>query len=77
VQKFIKSLNPELDPKAIFHSNYVRGGTIFEEGEQGILLDEVAIGILIDEALEMLKNLSIRQGNHRRSVKFIIQCYKL
>jgi hypothetical protein len=22
VQKFIKSLNPELDPKAIFHSNY-------------------------------------------------------
>jgi hypothetical protein len=62
VQKFIKSLNPELDPKAIFHSNYVRGGTIFEEGEQGILLDEVAIGILIDEALEMLKNLSIRQG---------------
>ena len=62
VQKFIKSLNPELDPKAIFHSNYVRGGTIFEEGEQGILLDEVAIDILIDEALEMLKNLSIRQG---------------
>lgn len=62
VQEFIKSLNPELDPKATFHPNYVRGGTIFEEGEQGILLDEVAIGILIDETLEMLKNLSIRQA---------------
>lgn len=62
VQEFIKSLNPELEPKATFHPNYVRGGTIFEEGEQGILLDEVAIGILINETLEMLKNLSIRQA---------------
>lgn len=62
VQEFIKSLNPELEPQAIFHPNYVRGGTIFEEGEQGILLDEVAISILIDEILEMLKNLSIRQA---------------
>jgi hypothetical protein len=62
VQEFIKSLNPNLDPKAIFHPNYVRGGTIFEEGEQGILLDQVAIKILIDEILEMIKNLSIRQA---------------
>jgi hypothetical protein len=62
VQGFIKSLNPNLDPKAIFHPNYVRGGTIFEEGEQGILLDQVAIKILIDEILEMIKNLSIRQA---------------
>jgi hypothetical protein len=62
VQDFIKSLKPDLEPKAVFHPNYVRGGTIFEEGEQGILLDEVAIGILIDETLEMLKNLSIRQA---------------
>jgi len=62
VQEFIKSLNPELDPKAVFHSNYVRGGTIFEEGEQGVLLDQVAIQILINEMLEMIKNLSIRQA---------------
>jgi hypothetical protein len=62
VQDFIKSLNPDLEPKAVFHQNYVRGGTIFEEGEQGILLDEIAIGILIDETLEMLRNLSIRQA---------------
>jgi hypothetical protein len=62
VQDFIKSLNPDLEPKAVFHQNYVRGGTIFEEGEQGILLDEIAIGILIEETLEMLRNLSIRQA---------------
>lgn len=62
IQEFIKSLNPKLEPKATFHQNYVRGGTIFEEGEQGVLLDEVAMGILINETLDMLKNLSIRQA---------------
>lgn len=62
VQDFIQSLNPALNPKAIFHPNYVRAGTIFEEGEQGILLDEMAIKILIDETLNMLQNLQIRQA---------------
>lgn len=62
VQAFIKSLNPALNPKATFHPNYVRVGTIFREGERGILLDEVAIKILVDETLEMLQNLSIRQA---------------
>ncbi len=62
IQDFIKSLNPNLNPKATFHENYVRGGTIFEEGENGVLLDEVAIGILIDETLDMVKNLTIRQA---------------
>ncbi len=62
IQDFIKSLNPSLEPKATFHENYVRGGTIFEEGENGVLLDEVAIGILIDETLDMMKNLTIRQA---------------
>lgn len=62
VQEFIQSLNPELEPKAIFHPNYVRGGTIFEEGEQGILLNQDAIQILVDEMLDMLRNLFIRQA---------------
>lgn len=62
VQDFIQALNPALSPKATFHPNYVRAGTIFEEGEAGILLDEVAIKILVDETLEMLKSLSIRQA---------------
>ena len=62
VQDFIQSLNPELQPKAVFHENYVRAGTIFEEGEQGILLDGVAIKILVDETLVMLRELSIRQA---------------
>lgn len=62
IQDYIQSLNPKLSPKANFHTNYVRSGTIFEEGEQGILLDNIAIQILIEETLSMLANLSIRQA---------------
>lgn len=62
VQNFIKSLAPTRSPKAIFHPNYVRGGTIFEEGEVGILLDNEAIDILIQETVRMISELSIRQA---------------
>ena len=62
VQDFIKSLAPDREPKAIFHANYVRKGTIYNEGETGILLDQVAIDILIKTLLEMIKDLAIRQA---------------
>lgn len=62
VQAFIKSLDPSREPKAIFHPNYVRGGTIFEEGETGILLDNEAIDILVQETLGMVEELNIRQA---------------
>lgn len=59
---FIKSLDPSRDPKAVFHKNYVRNGTIFEEGEAGILLDNTAIDILVNETLRMIAELSIKQA---------------
>lgn len=62
VQDFIKSLNSNLNPQATFHPNYVRAGTIFEEGEQGILLNQDAMQVLVDEIIKMLKNLTIRQA---------------
>ncbi len=62
VEAFIKSLDPEADPKVSFHSNYVRKGTIYKEGEVGLLLDQTAISILIQTALNMISNLSIRQA---------------
>lgn len=62
VQDFIQSLDPSRSPKATFYHNYVRQGTIFEEGENGILLDEVAIDIVVQEILKMLSELSIRQA---------------
>lgn len=62
VQGFIKSLNTELSPEAKFHKNYVRNGTIFEEGENGILLNQDAIKILVDTTITKIKELSVRQA---------------
>jgi len=62
VQDYIQSLNQNLSPKAVFHSNYVRHGTIFEEGENGILLNQDAIQILVDETIRKIQDLSIRQA---------------
>lgn len=62
VQSFIKQLNPSLNPVATFHSNYVRKGTIFEEGECGILLNDDAIQAIIENTLSRITDLSIRQA---------------
>ncbi|MBL4650512.1 MAG: hypothetical protein JKX67_11270 [Colwellia sp.] len=62
VQSFIHALNPELKPSVVFHENYVRGGTIFEEGENGLLLNDDAIQALVEYTLVMISELSIRQA---------------
>lgn len=62
VQAFIQSLDPSKAPKAVFHKNYVRKGTIFNEGEVGILLDNTAIEILVNETIQMLEELVIKQA---------------
>ena len=62
VQDFIQSLNPQLSPQATFHTNYVRNGTIFEEGENGILLNQDAIQILVNTTIQKIEALSIRQA---------------
>lgn len=62
VLDFIQSLNPALKPAATFHANYVRLGTIFEEGEAGILLNNDAIQALLEYSLERISELSIRQA---------------
>lgn len=62
IQDFIQSLDNTRTPKATFHANYVRKGTIYEQGEVGILLDDVAIDILIDTTLNLIRDLAIRQA---------------
>jgi len=75
VQDFIQTLSPNLAPQAIFHPNYVRGGTIFEEGEQGILLNEDAIQALVEYALKMIGELSIRQAKSYMYVDEVLVDY--
>lgn len=62
VQNFIQALNPSLNPVATFHNNYVRKGTIFEEGECGILLNDHAVQAIIEHTLARITDLSIRQA---------------
>jgi len=75
VQEFIQSLDGSLKPRAIFHPNYVRKGTIFEEGEVGILLDDDATKALINHILERIQNLSIRQAKSYMYVDTVLVDY--
>lgn len=75
ISDFIKSLNPTLNPQATFHQNYVRKGTIFEEGEVGILLNDDAIKALVMYTLELISELSIRQAKSYMYVDEILVDY--
>ncbi len=75
VQDYIQSLNPNLNPQATFHQNYVRSGTIFEEGENGILLNTDAVKALIEHTLTMISELSIRQAKSYMYVDEVLVDY--
>lgn len=75
VQAFIQSLNADLKPTATFHENYVRNGTIFEEGEHGILLNDDAIQALVEYTLSQISELSIRQAKSYMYVDEIVVDY--
>jgi len=62
ITEFLKKLDPEKPPLATYNGNYVRKGSIYNYGEAGILLDDVAIEILVSKTLDLLENVTIRQG---------------
>jgi hypothetical protein len=73
VEEYIASIDTKnRSPKATFHENCVRNGTIFEEGENGILLNDDAVDILIDETLRRIRELSIRQAKSYMYVDEVI-----
>lgn len=59
---YLQSLSGNKEAKAIYHKNYVRIGSIFDEGEAGVLLNDEAIDVLVKQMIDMLTNLSIRQA---------------
>jgi hypothetical protein len=75
VQSYIQSLNTDLHPVATFHENYVRSGTIFEEGEVGILLNQDAIQALIEYTIELISELTIRQAKSYMYVDSVVVDY--
>lgn len=64
ITEFLKSLdfNGEFEPKAIFSNNYVRINAISKEGEAGILLNNDAIQIVVNEIIDLIENLYISRS---------------
>lgn len=64
VTDFLAQLNDDsaLIPVATFGENYCRVGTIFNQGEVGILLNDDAIHVLVKEMLRRIQSLYIKQA---------------
>lgn len=63
IEEYIQSLDhANGDIKAEYSSNWVRKGTIFADGQKGILLNEAAIDTLVKQMLSMIENLSFTQA---------------
>lgn len=75
VQEFIQSLDESLKPEVTFHANFVRKGTIFEEGEAGILLNDDAIQALVQCTIDKISELSIRQAKSYMYVDSVLVDY--
>ena len=77
IEAFLERLNidSKLNPGANFHQNYVRSGTIFEEGEAGIMLNDDAIRLLVNATLQKISELMIRQAKSYMYVDHIVVDY--
>lgn len=72
MEKFIASLDYEKGKNVkVEYGEFIRIGTIYNESEKGLLLNETAISILVDLMIEMIKELSINQGKGWLSVSSI------
>lgn len=62
LSEYVQSLSGRKNAQATYHKNYVRKGTIFDEGENGILLNDDAIDVLVTEMITLISDLTIRQA---------------
>lgn len=59
---FLKSFDDSKNPQAVYNKKYVRKGSIFSGGESGLLLNDDAIDIVVNQMLSILSSLVIRQA---------------
>lgn len=62
LSSYLQSLSGDKNAEAIYNENYVRRGSIFNEGEQGVLLNDAAIDVLVNQTIKLFEDLSIRQA---------------
>jgi hypothetical protein len=69
ITEYLRSLSIDSDDSIVAEfGTYTRVGSIFNEGEVGILLSNSAVALLVDITLEMLQELSIQQAKGWMSV---------
>jgi hypothetical protein len=68
IQEALMLSDPDRSPVVTFNECFIRNGTIFKEGEAGLLLNSDAIAILVDIMIEMISDLSINQAKGYMSV---------
>jgi hypothetical protein len=72
ITNFIRSISNNTEAKATFHPNYVRKGTIYNQGCQGILLNNAAIMALVNETISMIDDLYIQQAKGWMQVSSVL-----
>lgn len=75
ITSYLKSLKPDSQAKAEYHQNYIRRGSIYKTGEAGILLNNPAVDVLVNQTIELIKNLSIRQAKGYMFVDEVVVDY--
>ena len=69
IEDYIKSLeHADGDIRAEYSSNWIRKGTIFADGQKGILLNEFSIDTLVKQFLSMIETLGFTQAKGYMSV---------
>lgn len=77
ITSYLRSLDFEgaKSPKAVFANNYVRINAVSKAGEAGILLNDDAISLLVEEVLSLLRDLYISRSRAYVEVKDFIVDY--
>lgn len=77
ITEYLKSLDFEgnKNPQAIFSNNYVRINAVSKAGEAGILLNDDAISLLVEEVLSLVRELYISRSRAYVEVKDFIVDY--
>lgn len=69
------AMGKDKKPKAVFHKNYVRVGGITSDGEAGLLMNDDAIELVVQEILDRIGDLFIRQSKGYLNVTNLIVDY--
>jgi hypothetical protein len=75
ITTYLKTLNSDLTPVATYNKSYIRVANILNEAEEGILLNDDAITILVDATLQLIKDLYITTRNGYMIVDNIVIDY--